>query len=258
MNHPTDVLALAILLLALTPAAPLAAGQPPLTLRPASAADLEWAAGLGAEEAELAVVLFPRDDGRALLAGCLRAAVGPVRSLVLVTGDGGRTWREPLPAVPAHDVVTVRWSSPDRCLVALQWAVEDPGWELRLFASADAGETWRELAPVRKDGYLDCLRGLAFDGSVGVVAFDPFDEGSPEGPKPPYALATTDGGLTWRRSPAPRILPHAALPDTRGWSCREDGDDLVIERDGAGIVARLPKHHRIGAEPSPALMKTAR
>lgn len=74
--------------------------------------------------------------------GALVVAVVARRPPVLVSGDGGATWRESGGGLPAGFSVAIDPTNPDRVLYAAR---------NRLYLSSDGGRFWRSLAPELPD-----------------------------------------------------------------------------------------------------------
>ncbi|GJG86456.1 oxidoreductase [Gemmatimonadetes bacterium T265] len=145
---------------------------------------------------------------------------------VLRTTDGGTTWRRRL--VPGADALDFRsvWAF-DSLTAIVASAGDGAAGQARLYRTADGGRSW---TLVRQD----TARGVFYDAvafwdrQYGLVLSDPVGEGAA---RHFFVLATSDGGATWRPTPAegmPTALPdegafaagNAALAvgaDTRAW-----------------------------------------
>ena len=148
------------------------------------------------------------DKDVAFLFGGIRVPVGTMRSFLLRTGDGGKSWQEWMPPVPGSELIDVVFLDPQHIWALAQWAVEGPG-NPQLFRSTDGGKTWRELATiVRSQGhpppgdadvplrmtFTSALKGEIELALVNYNEATSLDDSQEE----VETLATADGGVTWR------------------------------------------------------------
>ena len=145
---------------------------------------------------------------------------------VLRTTDGGATWaRRPVPGADALDFRSV-WAF-DSLTAVVASAGDAAAGQARLYRTVDGGRSWT-LA------HRDSAAGVFYDAiafwdrQYGLVLSDPIGEGAH---RHFLVLVTSDGGATWRRTPAegmPDALAgeaafaagNAALAvggDTRAW-----------------------------------------
>lgn len=129
------------------------------------------------------------------LAGGYWQQTGPLRSVVLVSRDGGRTWRETGPAFAVSAAMNLRTVGPSNVWAIATFTQEGCSTPEVLLASDDAGRTWsttrldglsegQPLCWVSRFGFDDAAHGLlSVSGSMGKV----------------YTYATEDGGRTWKR-----------------------------------------------------------
>jgi photosystem II stability/assembly factor-like uncharacterized protein len=117
---------------------------------------------------------------------------------VLLTGDGGRTWRDVSPPEASGlEFRDVEAFGPRRAVVL----AIGPGEESRIYRTEDAGATWTET--FRNDvpeAFYNCV--TFFDRANGLAVSDPVDGRF-------RILATADGGRSWR------VLPDAGMPDAQ-------------------------------------------
>lgn len=204
------------------------------------------------------------------LAGGYWHASGPLRSVVLVSRDGGRTWQETGPAFAVSEAWNLRTFGRSNVWAIATFTQEGCSTPEVLLASDDAGRTWsttrlgglsqgQPLCWVSRFGFDDAAHGvLSVSGSMGKV----------------YTYATEDGGRTWKRlwvarAPLGIIYSYDAMPppalaslsaplwEGQGDECRLVGDVrfrkernwLVIESrdDSADAVwterSRIPVHY---------------
>src|SRR5690349_4391558 len=87
------------------------------------------------------------DKDVAYLYGRIFVAAGSIRSLLLKTADGGKSWHEVMSPVFGSEVTHVAFSDPRHGWALTMWTIEGPG-ALVLFGSRDEGRTWRQLAEI--------------------------------------------------------------------------------------------------------------
>ena len=113
-----------------------------------------------------------------------------------VTVDGGKTWRNAIPADGAAlDFRGV--AALDAKTAILMSAGDGPAGLARLYRTADAGQTWTLVFETRETGSF--LDAVAFrDPWRGFVLGDPIDGRW-------FLLQTKDGGKSWQRIPGPSV-----------------------------------------------------
>ena len=174
------------------------------------------------------------DKDVAFLFGGLRVPAGTIRSFLLRTADGGRTWHEVMPAVRGSEVTHVAFADNLHGWALVLWTVEGPGTML-LFGSMDGGRTWRQLTEIQRseghavpDGWP--LSMTFVDASKGeiAIAYDGESSSGDEGSPVVETLVSDDGGLSWNMV---RRETRAAPPEEAP-SAKERGDetnDWVLE-----------------------------
>ena len=81
----------------------------------------------------------------AFLFGGVSVAAGTIRSFMLQTADGGKSWHEAMSPVLGSELTHVAFSDHQHGWALAMWSVEGPGTTL-LFGSTDGGKTWRQLS----------------------------------------------------------------------------------------------------------------
>ena len=148
------------------------------------------------------------DKDVAFLFGGIRVPVGTMRSFLLRTGDGGKSWHEWMPPVPGSELIDIAFSDPQHVWALAQWAVEGPG-DPQLFSSTDGGKTWRELTYIgRSQGHappgdadipLRMTFTSALKGEIELALVNDNESTSlDDSQEEVETLATVDGGATWR------------------------------------------------------------
>lgn len=139
------------------------------------------------------------DETRTIVFGSFVAAAGCVRSVVLLTADDGLSWREVLPPLWGHDIITmVVGMGPSRkkreVLVAVaEWAIESPGWELVFFVSTDGGQRWTRQGTLQKPHFTCVLERLVMRHPIGLVTLTDVANDDSH-----HSFVTNDGGRSWK------------------------------------------------------------
>ena len=176
--------------------------------------------------------LQPAPDARGASLRGIRAVSAQVAwasgsgGTVLRTTDGGASWtRRPVPGAEALDFRSV-WAF-DSLTAVVASAGDAAAGQARLYRTVDGGRSWTLTHQDSTAGVF--YDAIAFwDRQYGLVLSDPIGAGTH---RHFLVLVTSDGGATWRRTPAegmPDALPgeaafaagNAALAtggDTRAW-----------------------------------------
>ena len=205
------------------------------------------------------------DKDVAFLFGDIRVAAGTLRSCLLRTSDGGKSWHEVMPPVLGSALTHVAFSDPEHGWALAQWAVEGPG-TIVLFSSSDGGKTWRQLTEIQTspghavpDGIpLSMTFTSARNGEI-ELSYDS-ESSSPDDIRFDIeALASDDGGVTWKvvrretrtwSSVETPAVHHERGFDNTDWELdtRSPGEPIAIRRDdraqGRWRVMTLPTHFR--------------
>lgn len=152
------------------------------------------------------------------------AGAAPLPGGILITADGGRSWR---------------WAGFDRgwSIRAVSLLSPDSGWAVGelpnvgdfLVQTRDGGKTWRQVLPS-----LRPAAGISFTGSgQGMGIGLPSDPGA--------VLCTADGGKTWRvvNSLKMRLLAVSCLDAREGWVVAGNPDDsgrVLLRTDDGGAT----------------------
>ncbi len=143
--------------------------------------------------ARLDVELYPI-DGRVLIAyGDVAAPAGPLRSMLLRSHDGGKSWREVMRPHGGSTILRVAFVDELHGWALWSWGVESPGMP-QIARTADGGRRWRELGEVNigADEHTCSPLSLRFTSTLAGEVEYHCDAG------PTHRLARTrDGGRTW-------------------------------------------------------------
>ena len=143
------------------------------------------------------------DKDVAFLFGGVRVPAGTIRSVLLRTADGGKTWGEVMPPVLGSVLTHVVFADELHGWALAIWSVEGPGTML-LFGSMDGGRTWRELTEIQRsaghavpDGWPLTINFM--DASKGeiAIAYEGESESIEDSSRVIETLVTDDGGSTW-------------------------------------------------------------
>lgn len=176
-------------------------------------------------------------------AGNLHTVTTTLYGVLLVSGDGGKTWTEPNPRIPAAALDQVQFPDFQRGWVSgvnLEPLARDPFF----LTTADGGKTWRRRPLFNETRY----------GSIQQFWFDSVKSGElilerPRGAASVYEIYETgNGGDTWTIKEAASKTPKLAKAPTKEnatWRARTDAASKThrIERRtarGWELVASLP------------------
>lgn len=192
------------------------------------------------------------DKDVAFLFGGVGVAAGTIRSFLLRTADGGKSWREVMSPVLGSELTHVVFSDNQHGWALALWSVEGPGTML-LFGSTDGGKTWRQLTEIQRsqghavpDGFprsmtfTSALNGeieLAYEGESASID-DTRDEIE--------TLASDDGGVTWSMVRRETRKPPSVETPAAHHDCGFDSADWELEMRAAGdsITVRRFDHEQ--------------
>lgn len=202
-------------------------GKPMRVLYECTAADTQ-AAGLGCSEEDPCPVYLELENVDAagqgiFVTGNLHTPMATLYSIVLASGDEGKTWTEPHPRLRSSGLDQIQFVDSQNGWISganLQGAPRDP----LFLTTADGGKSWNQL-PIFAETRVSTIESFHFDNPMhGTVFIDAtLDNGMHE------IYQTQDGGNTWSVQPgAAKAKPHAAV----GWRLRTDAatHSYVIEK----------------------------
>ena len=171
--------------------------------------------------------------GSAIFAtGNLHTLVTTLASVLLMSGDGGKTWTEPAPRIQAAELDQIQfpdlqhgWASG----VALEPLARDPFF----LVTADGGKTWRRR-PLFNETRYGSIQQFWFDSAKsGQLIFE-------RSPGANETYETSDGGDTWAIvGSASKTVRLAKSPakDSATWRVRSDAaskTNRIERRNGRG------------------------
>ncbi|MEV4740890.1 oxidoreductase [Streptomyces sp. NPDC049555] len=153
------------------------------------------------------------------------------KGTVLLTRDGGSTWRNVSP--PSAGALEFRDVTAFDARHAVVLAIGE-GEASRILRTDDAGATWKEsFRNPDPKAFYDCL--TFFDHRHGIALGDPVDGRF-------RVLATRDGGRSWRTQPAagmPAALPGEAAFAASGQCVVSSGPRDAWIATGGGAASRV-------------------
>jgi hypothetical protein len=158
---------------------------------------LEWASDHEAERNGVELFsggykLYPLDKKTAFFFGELRTPAVAIRSFLLRSSDGGKTWRDVMSPVYGSEVSDVFFLDRRSGWALTLWTTEGPG-DVNLFGSKDGGMTWRKISDVPKRDHTGQPVAMKFaDVKNGEIEMLYENEIA--------VLRTKDGGRTWAES----------------------------------------------------------
>ena len=165
--------------------------------------------------------------------GNLHTVTTTLYGVLLVSGDGGKTWSEPNPRIPAAALDQVQFPDFQRGWVSgvnIEPLARDPFFLL----TADGGKTWRRR-PLFNETKYGFIQQFWFDSTkTGELIFE-----RSQGAASVYEMyQTTNGGDTWTIKEAGGKAPKLAKSppkDSATWRARTDAASKMhrIERRNA-------------------------
>jgi hypothetical protein len=214
----------------------------------------------------------PTGNGTVYLGGSYREPAGSYRSALLVSRDGGRTWRDTDAWLTGSMVCAMRSLGRDHVWCLVSWSREGDQAPYFVFSSSDSGRTWQRSRRLPADITVSLSYPLVFsftDTGTGLLLFE-----STIGDLCTYQ--TADGGITWELVSGLRVKPDD-LPGSGGVSQIENRQDeyraerdekrgviRILRRDEARAswqsVGEIPYHYRLrgtALEPRPGKRSAA-
>lgn len=189
---------------------------------------LLYAAAEKADEGvRLSVSIYGLDKDIAFLLGSLQTPAVSIRSLLLRSEDGGRSWGEVMTPVTGSDVIRLFFLNKQTGWTLLGQTSEGPG-PLYLYKTRDSGKSWEKVSRIPKRHYTGWPKGFGFiDERNGRIEM--LYEGA--APTDGFAImSTSDGGITWRET---RSLSLDEYREKYEKDSEEPSTDYVTARDGS-------------------------
>jgi len=206
---------------------------------------LQWASQWEADQHGLALRpdgdgIYPLNRDTVFLFGELRTPAASIRSFLLRSGDGGKTWREVMSPVYGSEVIEMFFHDAHVGWALVGWTTEGPG-DLTLYGSKDGGKTWRKISDIPKRHFSGWPISMTFsDGRSGMInvlydgSGDPRTDGL-------VTLSTKNGGRSWHET------SHLSLDEyERGNKGREkSAERMVTGQDSSQWQLGIDKEVRI-------------
>jgi hypothetical protein len=158
---------------------------------------LEWASNNEAEKTGVELFsgdskIYPLDKETVFFFGDLRTPAVAIRSFLLRSGDGGKTWKDVMSPVYGSEVCDVFFLDGRSGWAMTLWVTESQG-DAQIFSSKDGGITWRKVSDVPKRDWTGMPVGMKFadekNGEIDMLYENDL-----------AVLKTKDGGRTWAES----------------------------------------------------------
>jgi len=201
----------------------------------------------------LYVDILGRSHLEAFLYGVWGMGPGPLRSVLLRTRDGGKTWREVMTPVGSSQVWEMQFLNAKTGFALVLFTMEGPG-EVQLFRTLDGGATWTRRAAIPKSDHSDVPVRMYFTSAQQGEVYLSCNPGADA----EYLMRqnTTNGGMTWKKGPCQLAdtftLPqHSNHPtkDLTMWELKktEHGAHITILRYRATEQQKPPvaRLHRV-------------
>jgi hypothetical protein len=185
----------------------------------------------GAEKADegvhLSVSIYGLNKKIVFLLGSLQTPAVTIRSLLLRSEDGGRSWKEVMEPVTGSAVIRLSFLSKQTGWALLGGTSEGPG-QLYLYKTRDSGNSWSKVSRIPKRhfdgwpesfGFVDERNGrmeILYDGNAPTDGF--------------AVMSTSDGGITWQET---RSLSLDEYREQYEKDSEEPSTDYVTARDGS-------------------------
>ena len=202
-------------------------GKPMRVVYECTEADTQ-AAGLGCSEEDPCPVYLELENIEAVgsqifVTGNLHTPMATLDSILLASGDGGKTWTEPFARIRSSGLDQIQFIDFQNGWISganLQGAPRDPFFLI----TTDGGKTWRQQ-PIFQDTRVSAIESFNFASPANGIAYidATLDNGMHE------VYETQDGGNMWSIQPgAAKAKPRAVS----AWRVRTDAatHSYVIEK----------------------------
>jgi hypothetical protein len=179
-----------------------------------------------------------RPEAGLFLYGKLSTSARPLRALLLRSKDGGAHWTEVLPEEENSEVLFLTFLGCEgRALVG--WSTEGPG-ELTLYTSKDCGATWARRSKLPKAVWSEWPHSWSWKSSRDGTVW--LQDMNAEDAAPLRAIATRDGGRTWKSTEEPQPPAQARPEAAPSEAIDAKGTRWVLTRDEQAV--RLERHEQ--------------
>lgn len=159
----------------------------------------------------LYVDILGRSHLEAFLYGVWGLGPGPLRSVLLRTKDGGKTWREVMTPVGSSQVWEMHFLNAKTGFALVLFTMEGPG-EVQLFRTLDGGATWTRRTAIPKSDHSDVPVRMYFTSAQKGEVYLTCNPGADA--EHLMRQSTTNGGKTWKKGPC-RLADTFTLPQHR-------------------------------------------
>ncbi|MBN2501230.1 MAG: hypothetical protein JXB38_10660 [Anaerolineales bacterium] len=149
--------------------------------------------------------IYALDESTAFIFGALGNSQTIVRSILLHTVDGGKSWQEMMKPILSHVLLFVSFVDESEGWALVLFAVESPG-DIILYKTENGGKNWDEFITIRTGEFgwgVGTPIAMHFTDEINgkiVVRFEQHNS----------ILSTTDGGVTWEET---EIIPSPIIID---------------------------------------------
>jgi hypothetical protein len=179
------------------------------------------------EAVHLSVSIYGLDKNTAFLLGSLQTPAVSIRSLLLLSEDGGSNWREVMTPVTGSDVIRLFFLNKQTGWALLGQTSGGPG-PLHLYKTRDSGKSWKKVSRIPKRHYTGWPKGFGFvderNGRIEML----YDGAAPTDGF--AVMSTSDGGITWQET---RSLPLDEYREKYEEEPEEPSAGYVTARDGS-------------------------
>lgn len=205
------------------------------------------------------------NGGVILLGGSYRDPAGSYRSALLISMDGGRSWRDTNTWLVGSEVIRIYWLDSERAWMMTCWSIEGGQAPYHVFGTTDGGRNWKRLSEALPEhietslcwpidfSFANALDGqVTFRSTLGDVC----------------TYKTVDGGINWtlverrKRNDGEEEKAGPASPHSRRKNLYKAETDwrsgiikIMKQNVGEGtwsIIGILPYYYRLeGIEVAP-------
>lgn len=191
---------------------------------------------------DLSATIYATGQSTAYLYGVIQASGVTIRSVLMLSEDGGQTWQETMTPIAGGSVVKLLFLDKRIGWVVIDQVTRGRG-KLLLYMTADFGKSWQRVSSIPRRRVTGRLVDIGFldrkNGRIGILY-----EGTPHSDGL-VVMTTSDGGVTWTEV---RILSleeyrmrHEAdkLAEESEYSLGDDGSQWKLAMGSEGNTSVL-------------------